>query len=458
MRTLAIRKSNHDEAGSALIMAIMVMLMVSVTGLALLFLTHTELTMSQRSTELKQAFYLAEAGQEAGRTALYLANGNDPFSDDLVNYAGPNHSFDLDPSSLSMTFDASGTPTAVTGAGDDLPLVGLTRLGEGWYAAFLSNDPAEDRSTTTDNNDLVMITSIATGRDRSTEVVQAIVQRWQVLPQLPPATITMIGPEPDFWGGTSDVHDFSGDDCGGSGMPGLNVPVLGLIGDEAVDSALDGIHKGDYDASTGTFDGPNYESGTYQGEDTFVDLTDSSDPILAASGFGGLADMWTDCEAMHQFVEDMRSVADVQCCNEPVCGTTTACTLPTTRYSNVIFVDGDYELNPPGGSGTLVVTGELRYDGRSSWRGMIYVFGAGDFVRKGSGNGIISGAVMVADIAGPDGIYGNEDDCTGGDEDGFRPAIVDYAGGGHGDTQYCSADIFSAWPNPPYRIVSFRQR
>ncbi len=122
----------------------------------------------------------------------------------------------------------------------------------------------------------------------------------------------------------------------------------------------------------------------------------------------------------------------------------------------MIFVDGDYELNPPGGSGTLVVTGEMRYDGRAGWDGLIYVFGSGRFVQKGAGNGLISGAIMAANIAGPDGIYGNEDDCSGG-EDGFGMVRFDMSGGGSGDTQYCSADILAANPNPPLRITSFRQ-
>ncbi len=130
--------------------------------------------------------------------------------------------------------------------------------------------------------------------------------------------------------------------------------------------------------------------------------------------------------------------------------------LPDEWYTNVIFVDGDYELNPPGGSGTLVVTGEVRYNGRASWDGLIYAFGAGRFVQNGAGNGLISGAVMVANIAGPDGIYGNEDDCTGGDE-GFGTVTFDMSGGGSGDTQFCSSDILAAKPNPPLRIRSFRQ-
>jgi hypothetical protein len=320
----------------------------------------------------------------------------------------------------------------------------------------VTNDPAEGITTTHDANDLVMITSIGVTDDGSTEIVQAIVQRYDLVPELPPATITLLGSEVEFEGGSSDSHNYSGDDCP-AGDPGLNVPVVGVINEEAEAAAEKGIHYGDYDPTTGYYDGPDYTSATKDREDTFVNLNDPDDPILLANDFAGLGDQWTDCEAMHEFVEAMRDIADVACCNQPVCGTTTECVLPGTRYTNVIFVDGDYEINPPGGSGTLVVTGEVRYDGKASWSGMIYAFGAGQFVQKGSGNGLISGAIMVANIAGPDGVYGNDDDCTGGDDDGFGKSKFDMSGGGTGDTRYCSADILSAKPNPPLRITSFRQ-
>jgi hypothetical protein len=425
-------------------------------GVSLMFLGTTEMRMSRRDVDLKQAFYLAEAGEEAARTALYMVNGNEDFSDDLVNLAGDNGVFDLDVDDLAAVRNSLGDVTGISGIGDDVPFQPITRLGDGWYAAFVTNDPAEGITTTTDTNDLVMITSIGATQDGATEIVQAIVQRRDLVPDLPPATVTLLGQEVEFEGGSSSSHHYTGDDCP-RGIPGFSVPVVGVTSEAAETDAEQGIHYGDWDQVLGDYDGPLYESATMTREDTFVNLNDSDDPILLANSFDGLGDTWTDCVAMHEFVETMRDIADVVCCNEPVCGTTSACAIPATRYTNVIFVDGDYEINPPGGDGTLVVTGEVRYDGKASWAGVIYAFGAGRFVQKGSGNGEISGAVMVANIAGPDGIYGNADDCTSGDADGFGKASFDMSGGGTGDTQFCSADILSAKPNPPLRITGFRQ-
>ena len=82
-------KPDSRQSGSALLMAVFVLTLVTMTGVSLLFLGTNELKMSQRSVELKRAFYFAEAGEEAARTALYLTNGNDDFSDELIGLAGP---------------------------------------------------------------------------------------------------------------------------------------------------------------------------------------------------------------------------------------------------------------------------------------------------------------------------------------------------------------------------------
>ena len=436
------RSTSRHELGSAMVAGMFVLFLLSLTGVSLLFLGTTEAKMGRQSTREKQAFYLSEAGEEFARTALWIANGNGPFDDDLAARAGANGVFDLDVASLAFVYDGAGVPTGVSGIGDDSPLVSVTALATGWYATLLTNDPDEPGgvTSTVDTNKLVMLTSISVGKNRESEIVQAIVQRREILPQLPPATITLLGPLPDFHGGTSNHREYLGTDCGGRGIPGLTVPVIGTVGDDAELRAEDGIKRQS---------GPDYASGSYTNDETVVDLTDSANPLLTANDYQGLSDVYTDCQKLHDHVEKMREIADVICTGNP-------CTFPTTRYSNVIFVDGDLDVNPPGGSGTLVVTGELNYDGQASWYGMIYVFGEGRYVQKGSGNGVISGAIMVADIAGPDNVYGTGDDCSGGD-DGFSTAVFDMEGGGNALTQYCSEDITNNAPNPPYRIVNFRQ-
>ena len=75
---------------------------------------------------------------------------------------------------------------------------------------------------------------------------------------------------------------------------------------------------------------------------------------------------------------------------------------------------------------------------------------------NGSGNGVMIGAVIVADIAGPDGVYGTSDDCTGGDG-GYDVAVYNQNGGGNSGSVYCSTVLNLSEQAEPYEILQFRQ-
>jgi hypothetical protein len=82
------------------------------------------------------------------------------------------------------------------------------------------------------------------------------------------------------------------------------------------------------------------------------------------------------------------------------------------------------------------------------------VIGEGHLIRSGAGNGGISGGVIVADVAGPDNIFGNSDDCG----TGLEPPTWDTSGGGSGTMTYCGGMIWDALPHDVYRLVEFLQR
>ena len=106
----------------------------------------------------------------------------------------------------------------------------------------------------------------------------------------------------------------------------------------------------------------------------------------------------------------------------------------------------------------MVVTGTLSIDGHTSWDGLLLVIGRGEIIRSGAGNGVISGGVIVANVAGPDQEYGTDDDCTGGpDGDGFQAPHFEVNGGGNADIQYCSANVLAAIQPETYEIVQFLQ-
>jgi len=442
---------SRGQRGSALIMALFVLVLVTGMGAALLFLSRNEIRMSQTSLLSKQAFYIAEAGQEAGRLTLYNTNRNGSFSDDLSAAAGPNGVIDFDPDAVRPVYDSSGTLTGFTGYGDDVPLVPATAFGGGWYVAFLTNDPAEPspfQLNLTDSNERVMLTAMAAGPQRSFEMVQAIVEMTQIVPAIPPATITLLGPAPYFNGGPSAAKRYVGDDCGGAGVAGLYVPTVGVIGPEAVE---DPCPPSGESVVCGVIKPNTYNSGPYQGGDTAADVADPG----VFGGIGAIDPDWNDCRFLHNLVEEVRTAADVVCPS----GRMDRCpNMPPSSPSRVIFVDGDFFIDPwDGGEGLVLATGELALHGDTEWRGMLLAVGRGRFSRYGSGRGTVSGAIFAANISGPDDVYGTGDDCTGG-PGGFRRASFDMAGGGNGADVFCSADILASLPVKPYEVVDFLQR
>ena len=194
-----------------------------------------------------------------------------------------------------------------------------------------------------------------------------------------------------------------------------------------------------------------YDTGPYEGEDTVADVTDPN----VIGGVGPIDPQWTDCQFLLELVDRVRDVADVICPS----GRLDECPgLPPSDPSRVIFVEGDIFIDPEiGGAGLVLATGELWVHGDTAWEGMLFAIGEGIFWRYGGGTETVSGAIFVADIAGPDEIFRTGDDCTGG-EDGFMSAYFDMQGGGAADNIYCTADSDPGMPEEPYKIVDFLQR
>ncbi len=442
----------ESSRGSALVMAIFVLALVAGIGIALLFLTHNELKMSRASVDIKQAFYIAEAGIEDGRRTLFDNNGSGGFADDLLAAAGPDGRIDLDAGALRPQYDGAGRLTGFTGAGDDVPLRGITPVGEGFYAAFLSNDPLElaGRSDLVDTNDRVMVTAVGVIPGGAMEIAEAILEPQPILPVLPPAALTLWGEAPHFESGTSSTSEMVGNDCVGGG----NVPIVGAMSDAAEAAVELGYYK--EDKKDGNDNGPELHSGGFALDDqesTFANLTDDTEPTLAGSG--PIDPAWLDCPNVKALAEKFRSRADYFCDNPD------GCAPPPAGFvyepDSVVFIDGDVSISATdSGTGVLVVTGHLDFHGGASWNGLILVVGEGSMLRNGGGSGLIAGAVYVADVAGPDGSYGNDDDCTG-TPDGFGESSYVVNGGGNANIAYCSSLTDLANAPETYDVAEFLQ-
>lgn len=435
------RTETGGQEGSALVIAIFVLFLLSSMGAALLFMADSDIKMNRAGLRAKAAFYQAEAALEDARNGLRVVNlastSPSSFSDELVAAAGSGGTLEVDPATIAPVYDGAGDVTGFTGYGDDLPLRSFTAFDGGWHAAFLTNDPIDGMTSTTDTNDRLMITAIGATRDRGVEVIQAIVDR-EAFPPLP-ATITMLGPAPAaFSGGSSAAKSYRGDDCSGAtgyaGIPGLHMPVVGAIG--SASEAYVASHVG----------GATYASGGYTGGNAVDDSTSTADPLWSTI----INPEWTDCASLHALADTVKASADYVCTGASPCSH-----WATATTSTITFAEGD--VDPDDGKGLLWVTGHLTMRASRSWEGVIVVAGTGEFERSGSGTGHTWGGVVVANIAGPDGIYGNADDCTGGTA-GYLPASFDTSGAGNHDTVYCSDVINQAMNGFPFKILDFRQR
>ncbi len=430
------------QAGSALVMALLFTALLGSLGIALLSISISNLKLGRMQLDVKQAFFLAESAVEHGRRTLGDSGGD--FGPRLAEAAGADGVLDFAPTALIALYDDDGTFTGLTGYGDDVPLRAHSPLGEGFFAAFLSNDPIDGRSSLTDSNSRVLVTGVGVGPNHSFRVVEAVVESVVFLPPIPPAAVTLLGEDPSFFGGQANAERYHGEDCYflGGGHPGLAVGIVGATTDAAEALAEQGMtgppHK--------------FRSGPFSGAATAVNLLDATEPLVAGAGMGTMDPAWNDCAFLQDLLDKLRDYATYFC-------DTDNCSLPEALTGgDVVFIDADVQVGPGAiGSGVLVVTGELTILGSSSWSGVVLAIGEGRLRRVGGGNGVISGATIVADIAGPNGSYGDADDCqpaaAGGDP--FGNSSYQTVGGGNSDIDFCSRFLFTG-PRAD-RTVSFRQ-
>jgi len=444
-------RQGDTERGSAMIMAIFVLVLLTSAGAALLFISDNELKMSRADVGAKQLFFMSEGGLEDARNTLFEINKvstqKRSLDDELLGVSGGD-AIDFDPLALEPVYDSSGALTGFTGYGNDQPLIAPKAFAGGWYVAFLQNDPSETAggggvTSTDDSNDRVLLTAMAVDPDHRVEVTRALVERIDTF-AIPPATITVLGPNAVFDGGDSNSKEYIGDDHGAHCPPpystGGNVPVVGVIGSASeanAESTIESIRYG------------NYTSGTDSGLDTVTDLTT----------LGPVPELWTNCELLVELADIVRTSADlIGNASTPLSA------LGTPSDPKAVFIDGDYEISGNWtGAGLLFVTGDLTLDGQAGWEGPIFVVGKGDFLRSGAGNGTISGGVVVADVAGPDRVIFTADDCSGEDgvfntsDDGIAESSYVVSGSGTSTTGYCSG-YFTDWQSlRPFKLLSFQQ-
>jgi hypothetical protein len=288
-----------------------------------------------------------------------------------------------------------------------------------------------------------MLTTIGAAQDRSIEVIQAILEPWTILPPVPPAAISLLGPSPNFNNGNSNAQAHTGDDCGVGG--GEFAPIVGVIGNAAAGQVRADMNRPD-----------RFQSGPYTEEDTVADITDPTDPIVVDAGHGTIDPSWTDCDTLKELIVGLAIQADYYC-NTDV----SSCSWPSTVAPNdIIFIDGDLSNTPSGSyTGILVVTGQLTYSGNTGWDGIILAVGEGAIIRSGGGAHNPSGSVIVANVdPTPNGPNNDRSDWCTAPPDGFGSVNYEVTGAGNSTVEWCTADIDTSNARDSFRVAEFLQR
>jgi hypothetical protein len=462
VRRVGLNHRLADERGFLLIGALVLLAALSLLGTTAYVMTSTDIQIGGNYRNTRKVLQAAIAGTERGREVLRASNASDtyPFTDpmtlnaELAYHAGVNATFSL---------YASGS--------DDIPLIGPTPLpgSDISYTVYLSNDSFDILNGTpiSDSNGRVLITSVATDSKGSRAVVELAVS----LPPpeagpdpvaIPPplAMVGLPGNDATFIGGNSNAKTLNGDDqCG-------TAPSLPVVAPVAPGS-LSNIQEAISNSKPKTYhtklpNGTHVDASTPTGMNEIAKLVTSTQIDSVKQNYGvdlqNAASLNSLINSIGNYVAAKPGIGSVV----PGGSSSGSVNLGNINDLKAVVVNGDFTMHGnASGAGLLVVTGQLTFAGNINYTGLIMVVGKGTMIRNGGGHGTISGAIWVANTAGPDGIVGNVDDSLG-------MSVLDTSGGGASNLQYCSSAVNNATalvsddipPDPsfaPLLVRAFRQ-
>jgi hypothetical protein len=144
-----------NEQGSVIVAALMILVLLTIIGIAATHMSTTEISISTNSLLYERAFYTAEAGLEHAKESLKLQFVE--FNDVIIRGGGdPKWDFALDGS-------VDGKPAASdTDYAGGVPWISNANLdGVNYSVAIWNND--DGGSATADNDGLIFVRSVAVG-------------------------------------------------------------------------------------------------------------------------------------------------------------------------------------------------------------------------------------------------------------------------------------------------------
>lgn len=300
------------------------------------------------------------------------------------------------------------------------------------------------------------ITSLAVLPNGSQKLLQYVVAPSIIAPNptnsnfMFPAALTLVGNNMTYQGpGTSTFFIRGMDQASSPGCAGTNNPAgaIGFSNSSPGDPSQANIVAGATPAA-------NYSGESSPGLYVPPAISPSIENVNSL-----LPPNWQSPIGLEQIVQDITKSADTILSPSipPAPGsyaTFTQSDLPTSTMSATnpmtIVVNGNLNLNGwhSSGYGLLVIRGEFDYDPDASWNGIVLVIGKGKFVSNKAGSGQFNGAMLIA----------NTRDSGGNLLSVAGPSSFSQTGGSpSGSGIYYSSCWLKAVEPITYKVLSFRE-
>jgi len=500
MRNISKNRRAKQEAGVALVIAMVSLLLITGVALAMVMASGMESSLNGNYRSSSSAYYAALAGLEEGRGRLLPGSPNTMAGiagtgipalnvtlpvNQVTYILNPNTAAGESTATLMATYPDTEYDNSEFGAGQlaaavktyvnsvsgtnasNIPgplykWVRINAITEKALGADVNGDGVIDTTTPlfydsgstpatlvvsttppSTANQVYEITSFTVLPNGTEKLLQYLVAP-QTYNMSFPSALTLAGNVGSFAGANSNPYRVNGADGSGS------APVVpGCTPNGTTKDAIGVTNAAS--AATVTAGIPGNRTSHYTG------LSGSTPDVAPV----GLNSTMATAASLNQLVQNIQNNANAVIPNPPNppnfnnSGTTYNFGGPgwpagmSASNPQTVYVDGSFDLGPNTGYGLLVVTGNFTYHGNSGWNGIILVIGNGTttFIGNGGGNGSFNGAIFAATTR----------DAAGNPLPNLGTVNFDISGGGGNGIYYDHCWINNVQQPPTYKVLSFKE-
>lgn len=260
---------------------------------------------------------------------------------------------------------------------------------------------------------------------------------------VPPAAVTMAGPNPSFHPTNSFPFVINGNDaCTTNGHVLNNLPAIGTTTDVPANGDATATDTATAAAATIATalqaNGVKTQNFTGAGCSTGDDV---QNVINVSPGYNTI-------DGLNAVVQSVIGSADEIASSDA--GVTN---WGTDANPKVIAIEGN--ANVSSGAGVLLVTGNMVASGAFTWDGIILVIGNGNISFNGGGNGGINGAIVVANIGNSQ--FANNPTNSGNLLTQLGPPTFSWSGGGGNGVNFNSCLTTNGAANATFKVLTRRE-